>query len=209
VSDRWATGRIEAFSDGVLAIAVTLLVLEIDVPKRDFDNLWAGIAHQWPSYFAFVTSFLTIGAYWLAHHGVFRRLRFVDSRVMRLNLVLLMAITFLPFPTKLMAEAIHDNSAERAAVIAYGVNLFAISVVFSLIWEAVRRRPELLEPDVTAAEVARFRRRTAPGVGFYGAIVVLSVLAPRVAAIGFLAIAVWIIVVAPGDPRPSDARSAA
>jgi uncharacterized membrane protein len=204
VGDRWATGRIEAFSDGVLAIAITLLVLEINVPARDFDDLWAGIAHQWPSYFAFATSFLTIGAYWLAHHGVFRRLRSVDSRVMRLNLVLLMAITFLPFPTKLMAEAIHDDSAERAAVIAYGLNLLVISIVFSLVWEAVIRRPELLEPDVSPAEVATFRRRTAPGVGFYGLILALAVAAPRIAAFGFLAIAVWIIVVAPGDPRPAE-----
>jgi uncharacterized membrane protein len=94
--DRWATGRVEAFSDGVIAIAITLLVLEIHVPPSDFENLWRGIAHQWPSYLAFAMSFLTIGAFWLLHHGVFSRLRYADARIMRLNLLLLMAITFLP-----------------------------------------------------------------------------------------------------------------
>jgi uncharacterized membrane protein len=139
--DRWATGRVEAFSDGVIAIAITLLVLEIHVPPSDFENLWRGIANQWPSYLAFATSFLTIGSFWLLHHGVFSRLRYADARIMRLNLLLLMAITFLPVPTKLMAEAIHDTQTERAAVITYGLNLLAISVLYRLLRESAARRP--------------------------------------------------------------------
>ena len=105
MAERWSTSRTEAFSDGVFAIAITLLVLEIDVPETAYDDLWQGILDQWPAYLAYVTSFLTIGGIWLAHHGGFARLAFVDRRVMRLNLLLLMVVSFLPFPTRLVAEA--------------------------------------------------------------------------------------------------------
>jgi uncharacterized membrane protein len=131
---RWDTGRTEAFSDGVFAIAITLLVLDIRVPAREFDNLWRGIAHQWPAYLGFATSFLTIGGIWLAHHGVFRRLLYANNSVMRINLLLLMAVSFLPYPTRLIADAIHSDSAERAAVVFYGLNLLAISTLFGALW---------------------------------------------------------------------------
>jgi uncharacterized membrane protein len=79
MKDRWDTGRIEGFSDGFFSAAATLLVLEISVPEADFDHLWRGIAHQWPSYLAYATSFLTVGGIWLVHRGIFRRLKFADS----------------------------------------------------------------------------------------------------------------------------------
>jgi TMEM175 potassium channel family protein len=205
VGDRWATGRVEAFSDGVLAIAITLLVLEIHVPAADFDNLWRGIANQWPSYLAFATSFLTIGAFWLLHHGVFRRLRYADARVMQLNLLLLMAITFLPFPTRLMAEAIHDRQAERAAVILYGLNLLTISVLYALLWEAAVRGPDLLEPDVTPQQVAAFRRVATPSAGFYVLVTAGALLFPKVAVFGLLAIAILVVLRVPGDQMPGGA----
>jgi hypothetical protein len=85
VDDRWETGRIEAFSDGVFAIAITLLVLDIDVPSSAFDDLRGALADEWPSYLAFASSFFTIGALWLLHHGVLRRLRWADGRVIRIN----------------------------------------------------------------------------------------------------------------------------
>src|SRR5215831_21046183 len=131
---RWETGRTEAFSDGVFAIAITLLVLDIRVPASEFDNLWRGIVHQWPAYLGYATSFLTIGGIWLAHHGVFRRLLYANNRVMRINLLLLMAVSFLPYPTRLVADAIHDESAERAAVTFYGASLLAVSLLFSALW---------------------------------------------------------------------------
>src|SRR5262249_16780812 len=112
--DRWDTGRTEAFSDGVFAIAITLLVLDIRVPPSEFDHLWRAILHEWPSYLGFATSFLTTGGIWLAHHGIFRRLRYANRRVMQVNLLLLMAVSFLPYPTRLVAEAIRSESAERA-----------------------------------------------------------------------------------------------
>jgi TMEM175 potassium channel family protein len=110
VGNRWETGRTEAFSDGVFAIAITLLVLDIGVPASEFDDLWSAIFHEWPAYLGYATSFLTIGGLWLAHHGIFRRLRYANNRVMQVNLLLLMAVSFLPFPTRLVAE----RSATRA-----------------------------------------------------------------------------------------------
>ena len=76
---RWGTGRVEAFSDGVFAIAITLLVLEIKVDPADFDHLARALAHEWPAYLAYVTSFLTVGGVWLSHHALFSRLRYVDA----------------------------------------------------------------------------------------------------------------------------------
>ena len=128
---RWDTGRTEAFSDGVFAIAITLLVLDIGVPAEAFDDLWSAIVDEWPSYLGYATSFLTIGALWLAHHGIFGRLRYASNRVMQVNLLLLMLLSFLPFPTRLFAEAIRDESAERAAAIFYAVWLLVIALVLS------------------------------------------------------------------------------
>ena len=152
--DRWSTGRLEAFSDGVFAIAITLLVLEISVPESGFEDLWRGIADQWPSYLAYATSFITIGGMWMAHHAIFRRLASADGNVMRLNILLLMLVSFLPFPTKLMAEAIDNTTdAERAAVIFYGLVLLAIAVVTSVLWRYAAAHRDLLEPGVSDDEV--------------------------------------------------------
>jgi len=199
VRSRWETGRTEAFSDGVFAIAITLLVLEIGVPPDAFDALWRGIVDEWPSYLGYATSFFTIGGIWLAHHGVFRRLRYADHSVMRINLLLLMAVAFLPFPTKLVAEAIHDESAERAAAIFYGASLLAIALLFSALWGAVARNRELLRPEVTDEEVTSILLATSPSIGFYAAAIALALLAPQIAALAYLVIAVVGVLRARGD----------
>jgi uncharacterized membrane protein len=196
---RWETGRTEAFSDGVFAIAITLLVLDIRVPATELDNLWRGIVDEWPAYLGFATSFLTIGGIWLAHHGVFRRLRYANNRVMQINLLLLMAVSFLPYPTRLVAEAIHSDSAERAAVIFYGVNLLAISTLFAVLWATVMRNRQLLEPEVGEAEVRAILAAATPNIGFYLGVTVLAIVAPKVAAFGYLVIAVLFVVRARGD----------
>jgi len=200
---RWETGRTEAFSDGVFAIAITLLVLDIRVPADGFDNLWRAIIDQWPAYLGYVTSFLTIGGLWLAHHGIFRRLRYANNRVMQINLLLLMAVSFLPYPTRLVAEAITSDSAERAAVIFYGLNLLAISTLFSALWGTVASDPQLLKPGISEVEVRAVLIAATPNIGFYVGVTVLAIIAPKVAAIGYLAIAVAVVLRAPGDDVPS------
>jgi uncharacterized membrane protein len=199
MSDYWATGRVEAFSDGVFAIAITLLVLEIGVPEAAFDDLWRGILDEWPSYLAYATSFLTIGGIWVVHHGVFRRLQYANRRVMVINLLLLMAVAFLPFPTKLMAEAIHEQDATRTAVLFYGLALFATSVLLSLLWGSVAYDRSLLMPEVDEQEIRAMVLATTPTLGFYLAIVAVAIVAPRIAAVGYLVVAVLALLRAHGD----------
>lgn len=208
MSNRWGTARIEGFSDGVLAIAITLLVLDIRMPESAFDDLWNGIAHQWPAYLAYATSFITVGGIWLAHHGIFQRLRHADDQVIRLNLLLLMMVSFLPFPTRLVAEAIRDTDAERAAVIFYGGTLLVISLLLGAIWSTVARRRELLRPDVSEHEISVLLHVTTPNVGFYVIVILLAIVAPKVAAFGYLLIAVAVVMRAHGDHKPSPATSA-
>jgi uncharacterized membrane protein len=188
--ERWDSGRTEAFSDGVFAIAVTLLVLDLGVPPSGLADLPRAILHEWPSYLGYATSFLTIGGLWLAHHSLFRRLRFANSTVVRINLVLLMAVAFLPYPTRLVAEAIRNDSAEPAAVIFYGLSLLVISLLYSALWTAVARDRKLLLPEVGDEEVRAIAIATSPTIGLYAAIIVLAIVAPKIAAFGFLGIAV-------------------
>ena len=201
MANRWSTGRTEAFSDGVFAIAITLLVLDISVPASDFRDLWRGIANQWPSYLGYVTSFLTIGGIWMAHHGLFRRMRYADQQVMRLNILLLMVVSFLPFPTRLVAEAVRDANAERPAVMLYGFTLLATSVLLSALWHSVLRDRELLNPDVTDAEIAAFTRLATPNIGFYVAATVLAWRVPTATVVLYAVIGAGLVLRAPGDER--------
>ena len=205
MGDRWGTGRIEAFSDGVFAIAITLLILEVSVPESSFDNLWLGIVDQWPSYLAYATSFITIGWIWLIHHGIFRRLRYANVSVMRLNLALLMIVSFLPFPTKLLAEAVHDVDAERAAVIFYGATLFVISGLISAMWRVIVHDRDLLKPEVSDEEAKAIQQAATPNLGFYIGVIVLAIFVPRVAAFGYLVIAIIAVMRVRGDQTtPAD-----
>jgi uncharacterized membrane protein len=204
MGERWGTSRLEAFSDAIFSIAATLLVLEIAVPEARFDDLWRGIVDQWPSYLAYATSFLTIGALWLVHHGIMRRLALADAGVMRINLALLMVVAFLPFPTRLVAEAIESADSERAAALFYGACLLAISLLINAMWRYVVGHPALLEPGVTEDEARAILRASTPSMAFYAPIIVLAVFAPRAAAIGFLVVAVIAVFRARGEtPRGS------
>jgi uncharacterized membrane protein len=205
VENRWGTGRIEAFSDGVFAIAITLLVLDIAVPLHEFDHLWHGIAHEWPAYLGYATSFITIGGLWMAHHSVFRRLDFANDAVMRVNLLLLMAVAFLPFPTKLVAEAIHrSDPTERAAVIFYGGALLVIALLFRALWRVASRDRELLKGGVTDREVEAIRAATTPSIGFYVIVIALAIVVPKVAAFGYLAVGIFAVLrTHGGQPTPA------
>jgi TMEM175 potassium channel family protein len=203
MGNRWDTGRTESFSDGVFAFAITLLVLDLAVPESQFSHLWRSIADQWPSYLGYVTSFLTVGGIWLVHTGIFRRVQYANRRVMQVNLLLLMAVAFLPFPTSLVAQAIHDASAERAAVIFYGGSLLVISLLYSGLWAVVASDRSLLKPGVSETEVDAIARATTPNLGFYLAVILLAIFAPRVAAFGYLVIAIVALLRARGGGAAS------
>jgi uncharacterized membrane protein len=109
---------------------------------------------------------------------------------MRVNLALLMAVSFLPFPAKLVAEAIHETEAERAAVIFYGATLLVISLLLSALWGTITRDRDLLKPEVSEREINTILIATTPSLGFYVAVIVLAIFAPEVAAFGYLVIAI-------------------
>jgi uncharacterized membrane protein len=192
---RWSTSRVEAFSDGVIAIAITLLVLEIRVDPADLADPWPALADQWPSYLAYVTSFLTVGSVWMAHHGIFSRLESMDAGLMRLNLALLMLVAFLPFPTRVLADALtQTQAAERAAVVVYGALVLAIEL---LLLAMARHGHVTTQP----------RRRRFAGIVAYPAAIVVALLAvPDVAAFAYLALAVRAVLRSPGEGRISTGR---
>jgi uncharacterized membrane protein len=137
----YRTTRMEAFSDGVFAIVITLLVLELGVPSGSEDDLLDAVVDQWPTYLAYLVSFATIGAVWLEHTVITEYLDRATSVLIRLNLLLLMVVSFLPFPTRLLGEHIGEAEPERVAVTIYGINLFLASALVSLLWRyAVRER---------------------------------------------------------------------
>jgi uncharacterized membrane protein len=129
-------GRLEAFSDGVLAVAITLLVLNLQVPSPKATlGHEASLGHQliqmWPQYAAYVTSFLTIGIIWINHHAMISRLREVDHVILILNLFLLMSIAVLPFATDLMAQYLKGSQGEHLAAAVYSGAFLLMSICFT------------------------------------------------------------------------------
>lgn len=139
-----ATGRLEAFSDGVFAITITLLILEIK-PPADSSRLLHGLAALWPSYLAYAVTFLFIGQVWANHHVMFDHIRAADRGVLLLNTVLLMVVVFLPFATSVLAGAFRDGHGQRTAVIFYGLAFDATALTFNAVWQYARRHRLLSE----------------------------------------------------------------
>jgi uncharacterized membrane protein len=148
--------RLEAFSDGVFAIAITLLVLDLKVPEPGSGSLGHELLANWPSYAANVVSFMTIGIIWINHHAIFGRLRVVDHSILIWNLAVLLTIGILPFTTSLMAEYLRESSGEGLAAAIYGASFFFMGSVFVLANRHIlyNRREYLREP-MTDAEARR------------------------------------------------------
>ncbi len=127
------TGRVEAFSDGVYAIAITLLILEIKVPRGLPHTLAHDLLQQWPSYFAFLLSFFFIGVMWVNHHRMFTHIRRADDALLLLNLLLLLGVTVVPFPTAVLASHLAGPDARTAALL-YNATYFVIAVFFNVLW---------------------------------------------------------------------------
>ena len=147
-----STARIEAFSDGVFAIAATLLMLQLELPHLPTDptdrDLWNALGQMAPSYFTFVLSFAVIGRYWLAHHALLHRIRRADGGLAVLNLLLLLTVVALPFPTEVLGD--YGNLA--AAAIFYAVSISLIGLMMAVLWRhAVKRK--LLYPDVSRGTI--------------------------------------------------------
>ena len=187
---RYRTNRLEAFSDGVLAIAITLLVLELSVPEVSGEGLIEALAAQWHEYLAYLVSFATIGAIWVAHSAVTEYLDEADPTILRLNLLLLFFVSLLPFTTRLLAEYFDVDDADRVVVTIYGLNLLLASVVLSAMWQWARHAGLVSGVD-RDEEVRYLTRRLAPGVGGYLAILTVGIFQPTIAVLGYLLVALF------------------
>jgi uncharacterized membrane protein len=149
--------RLVAFSDGVFAITITLLVLEIR-PPTDEENLLHGLLELWPSYLAYAVTFLFIGQVWANHHVMFDHIRAADRLVLLLNTLLLMVVAFLPFATSVLAGALRSGHGERTAVVFYGVAFALTALTFNAVWQYACRRRLLSEALAAAGATAISRR---------------------------------------------------
>jgi uncharacterized membrane protein len=174
------TNRLEAFSDGVFAIAITLLVLELHAPElEEGEHLWAGLVNEWPQFAAYLASFAILGIMWVNHHSMFRQIQRADRGLMFLNLLLLLWVTLLPFPTSLFAEHLKDTSVDgHVAAAVYSTTLTLAAIAFSLIWWYVLRH-NLVEHTMSKAQIRMSLVRYSVGTVIYAATIGVSFVSPR------------------------------
>ena len=179
---RVSTGRLESFSDGVMAVAITLLVLGITVPQHPL-HLGHDLAHNWPTYLAYVTSFITIGIIWINHHVMISRLARADHSILMLNLLLLLTIAVIPFGTSLIASYLRQGHGAKLAAGIYGGILLAMALAFAAVNRQILfGRAHLLKTELSLETRRRILRRS------------LSGLIPYVAATGFAAVSPYLTV---------------
>ena len=181
----------EAYSDGVFSIAGTLLVL--DIALNPPGTAMEQVLHAWPAYLGYLISFLTIGAAWIGHSAMTDRLTHVDRSLLGINLMLLLVVAFLPFPTKLIADGLGDQNGERVFVTIYGLTLLTIRLI-SFLLDAYARHEHLYSAPENDDEVEQDRREILPVLALYGLAIVLGLAAPKAAVGVYLALAVFLVV---------------
>jgi uncharacterized membrane protein len=192
------TNRLEAFSDGVFAVAITLLVLEISIPGGE--NLWHQLKEEWPSFASFFVSFWVIGIIWVNHHGVIDHLKRADRGVLYLNLLVLMSVVLIPFSTALMAEHLKSGADENVAAAVYAGSFVLMAVSFGGLWEYITRHREGLGVELTDEEVRRTSRSFQIGNPFYALAVVVAFISPAVVLVIIGALAVYYMVAGMRSP---------
>lgn len=197
--------RLEAFSDGVLAVAITLLVLNL---KIELGPGHRSVAHQlretWPSYAAYAVSFLIIGVIWVNHHALFALVARVDRVLLFVNLLLLMFVTTIPFTTATLADALRLGGADgRWAVVLYGISMEGMSVGYTvLLWYMLRRN--LLHRPVPRAEANRVLARFGLGLLLYPVVVVIGLFSAPIMLAAYFVLTLYYMfeqTALPGDAR--------
>lgn len=184
------TNRLEAFSDGVIAIAITLLVLEIAVPEGT-RPLGPALLALWPSYFAYAVSFLVIGAIWINHHAMFDHIVRADGVLLLLNVLHLMLIAFLPFPTAVLARAFSHGSGQPVAAAFYGGVLTVLGVLVNVMWRYAAHGHRLLDGETTPEKARRIGRHFLVGPTGYAVATLVALIFPSAALIVFLLLNVF------------------
>ena len=199
-----STGRLEAFSDGVFAIAITLLVLELHVPSGH-EALVKGLEHEWPRYLGYFVSFAFVGGVWIAHSNMTRFLKAADPDLMRLNLILLLFVSFLPFTTAIAAThlfasnlSLHEvtvsSSAERVAVVIFGLNLTLAALMLYLMLRHAGRTPGVAADDLAEEELQAFAQQRRSAVLLQASATVVGVFLPLLAVVFYLALAIFYVI---------------
>jgi uncharacterized membrane protein len=188
-----STGRLETFADGVLAIAATLLILNVDGQIREGGaGLAAQLLHIWPSYIAYAVSFLTIGIIWANHHTVMNQISRVDRLFLVLTVTFLMVVAFIPFPTRLIAENVRTDGA-RAAALVYGMTLTLTAVMFNAIWFYASARRRLLREDADSRIISGITRSYLPGPWIYLAATLVALVNPTASVVLYGLIALFYV----------------
>ena|SRR5438105_6386260 len=169
------TSRLEAFSDGVFAIAATLLVLEFSVSSKG--DLGSHLLHLWPAYLAYATSFLTIGVIWMNHHFCVETIGRADRTLMFLNLLLLLTVAFMPFPTRLVAGYL-QSPGEQVAVYVYDATFVLIAVIYNAWWRYASTGRRLIAEDVPERAIRSITRAFNPGVPMYALTFLVAIWSP-------------------------------
>jgi uncharacterized membrane protein len=173
--------RLEAFSDGVIAVAITLLVLNLTVPKPPQLDLGSTLLRQWPEYAAYAISFLTIGIIWINHHAMIGRLREVDHGILFLNLLLLFWIVVLPFATNLMASYLREQHGENLAAAVYAGSLLFMALTFALLnHHLLVRKAHLLTVEMSEEQRRTLLARTRTGLIPYAVATPVALLSPDI-----------------------------
>jgi uncharacterized membrane protein len=172
------TARLETFADGVFAIAATLLVLELRVPEPS-DDLAARLVDLWPAYAAYLVSFMTIGIIWVNHHTLLEHCLRADRRFLYLNLLLLVTVGIVPFPTALVGRYILDPHAATAALVVYGLGALLIAIAFSGVFFYATAGQRLMGDAADAKRLRRDGRFFPIGLGSYLLGIALAFVEPR------------------------------
>lgn len=179
-----STARIEAFSDGVFSITITLLIIEIKVPRLhdpgSTKTLAQAVLDLWPSYFAYLLSFVMIGIYWANHHYIFRLYKKTNHVFNLLNVFFLLCIAFLPFPTAVLGDYVTDPLNMQAAVILYGVGLFLPAFAWYMLWLYASGPAQLTDHRLDPKFVRFLRRQYLISNVVYGGALLVAFVSPQV-----------------------------
>jgi uncharacterized membrane protein len=189
------SARLEAFSDAILAIAITLLVIEIRVPTAAGAHLGVALRHLWPSYLAYGLSFLTIGFVWVAHHSMFRRIRDVDRMLLILNLGLMLCVAFLPFSTAVLARySFSESSGAAPAAELYSINMLVIGLAFMSLWVYLSFHLSLFVGEIDKRTVQNTILRATPPPIIYALTAALSFVNAKVCYVLWLLATLYVAV---------------
>ena len=187
------TTRMEALSDGIFAIAATLLVLDLTIPTVTSKDVGSQLVDQWPSYVAYLVSFATIGNAWLNHSLITEYLDRADAIMLRLNLILLFFVSVLPFSTHMLTEYLSNEGDERIAVTVYGLNLLAISGFIAIVWHYALWQ-QLVTKDNSEDDVRALTSKLGPSLASYAVVIGLGLWQPKVAVVLYFAIALFMVI---------------